>query len=180
MIRGMGTSLTFLVASPHLRGDPFEKSVILLLEHNQERAFGLIVNAPTSQKTSELIPDLTSHNDEKVWLGGPVEPTAGWCLYRHPVKLEGEIGITENLTVSSSMDVLHAVVESGQDYMLVLGYAGWGSGQLANEAREGTWLWVDQDTPELIWDVNVEERWSEAVDRLGVNPDTIVPGGAQA
>lgn len=177
----MGASLTFLVASPHLRGDPFEKAVILLLEHNQERAFGLIVNAPTKQKNSELIPDIVSQHDETAWLGGPVEPTAGWCLYRRPVMLEeDEMSITSDLYVSSSMDVLRAVVKSGQDYMLVLGYAGWGSGQLTNEAREGTWLWVEQDTPDLIWDVAVEQRWREAVDRLGVNPDTIVPGGAQA
>ena len=69
---------------------------------------------------------------------------------------------------------------SDQPYMLLLGYSGWGAGQLTEEAREGTWLWVEQDMPELIWDVPVGERWQAALDRLGVNPGTIMPGGAQA
>ncbi|WP_229756006.1 YqgE/AlgH family protein, partial [Deinococcus soli (ex Cha et al. 2016)] len=77
-------------------------------------------------------------------------------------------------------DVLRAVERSGQPFMLVLGYAGWGAGQLTEEAREGTWVWVEQATPELLWDVPAEERWQSALDRLGVDASRIVPGGAQA
>ncbi|GBF07570.1 hypothetical protein DAERI_150088 [Deinococcus aerius] len=176
----MTAPLTFLVASPHLRGSLFEHAVILLLEHDETGALGLLVTAPLSQSVAELLPDLTGGGAGTVWAGGPVEPGVGWCLYRTPLNLEGEMRLAPGLLVTSSLDVLHAVAASGQEFMLLLGYTGWAPTQLTDEAREGTWLWVEQDTPELIWDVPVEGRWQAALDRLGVNPGTIMPGGAQA
>ncbi|GAA0515490.1 YqgE/AlgH family protein [Deinococcus depolymerans] len=175
----MSGPLTFLVASPHLRGGVFENAVILLLEHDRKGAMGLIVNAALSQGVSELLPDVPDRS-EPAWLGGPVDPTLGWCLYPQPVGLDGEMRLTDGLNVSSSLDVLRAVIASGQRFMLVLGYAGWGAGQLTEEAREGSWIWVEQDTPDLIWNVPAAERWQAALDRLGVTPGTIMPGGAQA
>ncbi|GGL96305.1 DUF179 domain-containing protein [Deinococcus aerophilus] len=171
--------MTFLVASPHLRGAVFGGAVILLLEHDEKGALGLIVNAPTPQPISELI-EGAEDQSAPAWLGGPVDPTLGWCLYPDALELDGEIRLVPGLNVSSSLEVLHAVMESGQRYMLVLGYAGWGPGQLTEEARVGTWVWVEQDTPELLWDVPAAERWAEALRRLGVTPGTIMPGGAQA
>ncbi|GAA5436448.1 YqgE/AlgH family protein [Deinococcus aquaticus] len=175
----MSGPLTFLVASPHLRGEVFGGAVILLLEHDRQGAMGLIVNAPMGQSVSDLLPD-TPGQPDPAWMGGPVDPTLGWCLYPQPVGLDGEMRLTADLNVSSSLDVLRAVMASGQRFMLVLGYAGWGAGQLTEEAREGSWVWVEQDTPELLWDVPAGERWQEALDRLGVTPETIMPGGAQA
>lgn len=175
----MSGPLTFLVASPHLRGEIFEGSVILLLEHDQKGAMGLIVNVPTPQSVSELMADAAGQDDH-AWLGGPVDPTLGWCLYPTPLGLDGEVSLVDGLNVTSSLDVLRAVMDSGQPYMLVLGYAGWSPGQLAEEAREGTWVWVEQDTPDLLWKVPAERRWADALRRLGVTPGKIMPGGAQA
>ncbi|SMB95111.1 YqgE/AlgH family protein [Deinococcus hopiensis] len=176
----MTVPLTFLVASPHLHGSLFGGAVILLLEHDTSGAMGLLLTAPLHQSVAELLPDLPGGERGSVWSGGPVEPGVGWCLYRTPLKLEGEVRLAHGLCVTSSLDVLHAVAASGQDYLLLLGYAGWAAGQLTEEAREGTWLWVEQDTPELVWDVPAASRWQSALDRLGVKPGTIMPGGAQA
>ncbi|UBV42116.1 YqgE/AlgH family protein [Deinococcus taeanensis] len=175
----MSAPVTFLVASPHLRGGVFEGAVILLLEHDAKGAMGLIVNAPMVQTVEDLMADAAGQRDP-AWLGGPVDPTLGWCLYPDPVGLDGEIKLLPGLNVSSSLDVLRAVMASRQRYMLVLGYAGWSGGQLAEEAREGAWVWVEQDTPALLWDVPAQERWQAALDRLGVQADRIMPGGAQA
>lgn len=175
----MSGPLTFLVASPHLQGSLFGGAVVLLLEHDTQGAMGLIVNQPTGQSVSELLPDLPGQ-DETTWLGGPVDPALGWCLYEYAVGLDGEVKLCEGLHVTSSLEVLQAVAQSAQRYMLLLGYSGWGGGQLAEEAREGSWVWVEQDTPELLWNVDAPERWAEALRRLGVTPGTIMPGGAQA
>ncbi len=175
----MSGPLTFLVASPHLHGEVFGGTVILLLEHDSKGAMGLIVNAPTPQPVSELLAGAEGQA-APAWLGGPVDPTLGWCLYPDALELDGEISLVPGLNVSSSLDVLRAVMESGQTYMLVLGYAGWGAGQLAGEARAGAWVWVEQDTPELLWNIPAPDRWNEALRRLGVVPGTIMPGGAQA
>lgn len=175
----MSGPLTFIVASPHLQGGVFGGTVILLLEHDTRGAMGLIVNAPLPQTVSELM-EGAPDQDQPGWLGGPVDPTLGWCLYREPTGLDGEVHLVDGLNVSSSLEVLRAVMSSGQRYMLILGYAGWSAGQLADEAREGAWVWVEQDTPDLLWDVPPEQQWSEALRRLGVTPGTIMPGGAQA
>ncbi|WP_229756007.1 YqgE/AlgH family protein, partial [Deinococcus soli (ex Cha et al. 2016)] len=97
----MSAPVTFLVASPHLRGSLFEGTVILLLEHDTKGAMGLIVNAPMTQSVQELMPELAGH-PEVAWLGGPVDPTLGWCLYAQPVDMEGELRLLPGLTVSSS------------------------------------------------------------------------------
>ncbi|MBZ9750707.1 YqgE/AlgH family protein [Deinococcus sp. HMF7604] len=175
----MSSPVMFLVASPHLRGGVFEGTVILLLEHDQKGAMGLIVNQPMSQSVSELLTE-TPGQDDPAWLGGPVDPTLGWCLYPEAVGIDGEMRLLPGLNVSSSLEVLQAVMAAGQRYMLVLGYAGWSPGQLAQEAREGAWVWVEQDSPDLLWDVPASGRWPAALARLGVTPETIMPGGAQA
>ncbi len=179
MLGAMSGPLTFLAASPHLRGELFENAVILLLEHDEQGALGLIINLQTPQTVSELMADAPGQY-EQAWLGGPVDPTLGWCLYQRSVGFEGEVELVAGLYMSSSLEVLRAVMDSKQTYMLVLGYTGWGQGQLAQEARQGVWLWVEQDTPDLLWQVAAAERWDEAFRRLGVNPGTIMPGGAQA
>jgi putative transcriptional regulator len=176
----MTVPLTFLVASPHLRGSAFEGAVILLLEHDEGGAMGLLVNAPLTQSVADLLPDAPGGEAGSAWAGGPVDSGVGWCLYRTPLNRSGEVRLVPGLLVSSSLDVLHGVMASGQPYMLLLGYAGWAPGQLTEEARAGTWLWVEQDTPELLWDVPAGERWQAALNRLGVNPRMIMPGGAQA
>jgi len=176
----MTVPLTFLVASPHLRGSLFGGAVILLLEHDETGAMGLLLTAPLHEGLGDLMPELPGAERGSVWSGGPVEPGVGWCLYRTPLNLEGEVRLTAGLCVTSSLDVLHAVAASGQRFMMLLGYAGWGPGQLTEEAREGTWIWVEQDAPDLIWDVPPASRWQAALDRLGVKPGTIMPGGAQA
>lgn len=180
MLRAMSGPLTFLVASPHLRGSFFEGAVILLLEHDAQGAMGLIINQPMPNPVSELLPDLRGDVSRPVWLGGPVDPSLGWCLYRKAVGLESEVELVRGLTVSSSLGVLHKVAELHEDYRLILGYAGWGAGQLTEEARDGTWLWVEEETARLIWDTPPEKCWQAALDTLGVNASTIVAGGAQA
>lgn len=175
----MSRPLTFLVASPHLHGEVFGGAVILLLEHDLGGAMGLIVNAPAGQTVADLMPE-AGGQDLPAWLGGPVDPSLGWCLYPDPLDMEGEMRLLPGLNVTSSLDVLRAVMGSGQRYMLVLGYAGWRAGQLTEEARAGAWVWVEQDTPGLLWDVPAEDRWAEALRRLGVTPGAIMPGGAEA
>ncbi|MFC6592447.1 YqgE/AlgH family protein [Deinococcus lacus] len=175
-----GVPLTFLVATPHLRGTLFEGAVILLLEHDQSGALGLIVNAPTSADAAELVPALGEHTGSVAWLGGPVEPEGGWCLYPEAVGLPGELRLCPGLYASSDLEVLCAVARAGQPFMLVMGYAGWAAGQLVAEAREGVWLWVEQEDARLLWDVPAKDRWQQAIAALGVDPGRLVAGGAQA
>ena len=170
--------LTYLVASPHLSGGMFERSVILLFEHGTEGAMGLIVNLQTDMAIGDLLPQARGRQ-ERAWLGGPVEPQVGWCLYGRSTGISGEIRLAPDLCVTSSLEVLQQVLVQPGPFMLLLGYTGWGAGQLDSEIKEGTWLWVEAG-PELVQDTPPQDRWQRALDILGVDPNWVMPGGAQA
>ncbi|MFC4452276.1 YqgE/AlgH family protein [Deinococcus sonorensis] len=172
-----GPRLNYLVASPQVQGGLFEQGVILLLEHDDTGALGLLVNAQTQTPISELLP-LAAGREELAWLGGPVEPHVGWCIYSDATGRDDELRLSDRLCVTSSLDVLSRLVEGEQELMLLLGYSGWSKGQLDRELREGTWLWVEAG-PELVLEVPVADRWRQAVSLLGVDPAKIVRG-AQA
>lgn len=172
--------LSYLAASPHLRGEPFEGSVILLLEHSAQGAVGLIVNAPLPHTVAEVVDTEgpLPRAGEHAWYGGPVDARGGWCVYAGPLGLDGEIRLGERLCVSSSLEVLHAALAAGPA-MLLLGYAGWGPGQLEEEIRGGSWLWVEAGE-DLVLDTPARERWAAAIGTLDVDPSTLVPGSAEA
>jgi putative transcriptional regulator len=171
-------ALTYLVATPYLTGSMFERSVILLLDHNAEGAMGLIVSLQTDMPIGDLLP-LAKGRTESAYLGGPVDPQVGWCLYEQPTREPGELRLAPDLFVTSSLEVLEKVLVNEGRFMLLLGYAGWGAGQLEEETHIGSWLYLEAG-PELALDVPPEERWDHAWTLLGVDPRTLVAGGAQA
>jgi putative transcriptional regulator len=156
----------------------FERSIILLLEHNQEGAMGFIVSLQTEMPIGELLP-MAKGRAERAWLGGPVEPQVGWCLYDRPTGDPSEIRLAPNLCVSSSLEVLEQVLGTDGRFMLLLGYAGWGAGQLEEETHIGSWVFLEAG-PELLLDVAPEDRWDHAWKVLGVDPSRLALGGAQA
>lgn len=174
----MTAPLTYLIATPHLGGTMFEQAVILLLEHGQEGAMGLIVSLQTDMEIGDLLPAAKGRK-ERAWLGGPVEPQVGWCLYERSTGQPGELRLAEGLYVTSGLEVLEQVMQREGKFMLMLGYAGWGAGQLEEEAKIGSWLFLEEG-PDLALHVAPEERWKQAWARLGVDPATLVAGGAQA
>jgi len=170
--------LTYLVASPHMTGGMFDRSVVLLLEHGETGAMGLVVSLQTDMPIGELLQSAKGRQ-ERAWLGGPVEPQVGWCLYERPTHQPGELRLAPTLYVTSSLEVLQAVLDEGGKFMLLLGYAGWSAGQLEEETRSGNWLWLESGA-ELAMDYPPEERWDRAFEMLGVDPTTFVHGGARA
>ena len=173
----MREALTFLVASPHLRNDFFEKTVILLLEHDEGGSVGLVVNYPSAVPLVDLleVPPVAG----SAWVGGPVEPFIGWCMYRKRTGMRGEHVLSSDLFVSTSAEVLDVLQMRGQDFKLFMGYSGWGKAQLEAEAGSGAWLWLEADL-HLIFETPFDEIWSRAYQLLGVDPDKLVMGGARA
>ena len=174
----MSAPLTYLIASPHMTGSMFERAVILLLEHSETGAMGLIVSLQTDMPIGELLP-LAKGRTENAWLGGPVEPQVGWCLYQDSTGIQGELRLAPGLHVTSSLEVLQEVLGRDGKFMLLLGYAGWSPGQLEDETRAGNWVFLEAG-PELAMDVPPEERWDRAWQMLGVDPTSLASGGAQA
>lgn len=188
-----------LLAMPHLLDPNFHRAVVLMVEHNDEGSFGVIVNQPSVLTVSELLTSLElaweGDPEAVVWRGGPVMPTHGWVLHEPvdalpmaPVAddeapgtgaLEGAgtIPVGAHLALSSgSLSVLRTVAQGPPARVRVLlGYAGWGPGQLTREMAHGSWLHADL-SPALVFDTPPEDMWERALRSIGIDPETIVHG----
>jgi putative transcriptional regulator len=189
-----GLAPGFLVASPALNDPNFRSSLVLVAEHSPEGAFGLVVNRPSPLTVRDLLNTVSEdlgdaatkagRDGGQVLVGGPVDPERLWILHRPgaaPPEEDGEL-LAPGLALGGSRALLEALVrnrESGP-FLLLLGYAGWGPLQVETEVTHGSWIPLALEG-DLALDLPIEERWEEAVRRLGLEPAGLVSGGgAQA
>jgi putative transcriptional regulator len=173
----------FLVAAPTLLDPNFRGSVVLLVEHRADGSLGFIVNRPAPLRLPGVVQELGMRGgsfetpDSPVLVGGPVAPHTGWILFDHrefPQAPDEIVQVSPNLAVSASRELLQLLVE-GQGprrQLLVLGYAGWGPGQLDIELSQGAWIPVDL-AEDIVFDIPFEERWTKALAILGIDPARI-------
>jgi len=169
-----------LLSMPQLMDPNFSRTVVLLCKHSDEGAFGLVVNRPlvtSGRVVVNLDPPVSTDSDLEVWVGGPVEPQRSWML------VGGESGseefmsgmrIADGLYLSTSPDLLRRLLEPDPPprTRLVVGYSGWGPGQLEAELTASAWLMSDIDR-ELIFSTPPERMWETAIRRLGADPATL-------
>lgn len=175
---------SLLVSMPQL-GDPnFHRSVILLCEHGEEGAFGLVLNRRTTTPASEVVrltPPVSSDSALELWIGGPVEPQRGWILMgAEPSDFES-VRVCDGVFLSTSPRLLRRLLESPPPprTRLLTGYAGWAAGQLDAELAASSWLHADVD-PAMVFDTRPDDMWEAAIRGLGVDPALLQPGGAGA
>jgi putative transcriptional regulator len=184
-----------LIAMPAM-GDPrFSRSVIYLCAHSSEGAMGIIINqrAPNISFT-ELLEQLnivptedrialpTGLGAMAVHLGGPVETGRGFVLHSADYfKAESTLPIDESVCLTATIDILRDIAKgSGPNKaLLALGYAGWAPGQLENEIQANGWLNCPAD-PELIFDPEVDRKYTRALTSLGVDPIRLVNDSGHA
>lgn len=173
---------TLLLAMPQMQDPNFARSVVLLCKHAPEGAMGLVVNRRTDQCAASLVdlePAPQRDSGLEIWVGGPVEPQRGWLLLGYdPVSAES-ITVADGLYLSASADVLRRLIEGDtagrSDHRFLLGYAGWGEGQLESELAASAWLTVEAAKP-LIFDTEPERMWETAIRSLGINPYALQMG----
>ena len=170
----------FLLSMPQLTDPNFSRTVVLLCKHNSEGAFGLVVNRPlitTGRVVVNLDPPVETDRELQVWVGGPVEPQSSWMLVGSDLDL-GEPApghrITSGLTLSASPDLLRRLLDPNPPprTRLIVGYSGWGPGQLEAELAESAWLMSDVDS-DLIFETPPERMWEAAIRRLGADPASL-------
>ncbi len=166
-----------LLSMPQLIDPNFNRTVVLLCKHSDEGAFGLVVNRPlvtSGRVVINLEPPVTPDHDLQVWIGGPVEPHRSWILVgEEPGDREEATGrrIADGLYLSTSPDLLRRLLEPSAPLRsrLMVGYSGWGPGQLEAELQASAWLISDIDC-ELIFSTPPERMWEAAIRRLGADP----------
>lgn len=169
-----------LLAMPQLQDPNFSRAVVLMIEHSTQGSFGLVINHPSPIKASELLDSLEmrwgGEDSAVVWAGGPVSPSTGWVLHA-PLEIappgQGTISITSSILLSTSPDRLRVIAtEPPRDIRLLLGYSGWGAGQLEAEMSRGAWLHASAD-PEIVFRTPPDEIWEVALQSLGINPASL-------
>ncbi|RLV61486.1 YqgE/AlgH family protein [Parashewanella curva] len=170
----------FLIAMPSLDDTFFERSVIYMCEHDEKGAMGLVINRPIGIEVNELLDqmELNTHTtlhsvvqDSPVLVGGPVSPDRGFVLHSTQPGWTNSLAITPEIMVTTSRDVLSAMSnQKGPDsFIVALGYAGWGRGQLEEEIAQNSWLTIPASN-EILFEVEPEKRWEMACKSLGFEP----------
>ena len=170
-----------LVAMPGM-GDPrFDHSVIYMTAHSEKGAMGLIVNKPAPDlRLSDVLDHLIEGQVESqsslgVHIGGPVETGRGFVLHSDEYASAIEtLKIAPGFALTATLDVLEDIA-AGQgpaQALMMLGYAGWGPGQLEGEIAQNGWLTCDAST-EIVFEMADAEKWAAALATLGVDPLTL-------
>jgi putative transcriptional regulator len=148
-----------LIASPALLDPNFARTVVLITEHNDEGAMGVVLNRPSETPVDEVAPELAAVADRgPVFIGGPVQPQALVVLaeFSDPEAaawiVVADVGF---VAAQTEGDRLEAAVRRGRVYA---GYSGWGAGQLEGELAEEAWIVeppmaseLFPDDPEVLW-----------------------------
>src|ERR1700687_3827214 len=130
----------FLLSMPQLMDPNFSRTVVLLCKHREEGAARSLVNPPLvtpGQNPVTFNPPASTERELQVWVGGPVEPQRSWVLVGHEADEDEEVGmrIADNLYLSTSPDLLRQMLDPSPPPLarLIVGYSGWGPGQLEAE-----------------------------------------------
>jgi putative transcriptional regulator len=167
----------FLIAMPDLAGSFFAETVSYICEHNDEGAMGFVINRPMGISIVELFEQIDikhqqsfHHADQQVIQGGPVEPERGFVLHTGEPSWNASMPITPELSLTTSFDILEAIGKNrGPDtFLLALGYAGWGPGQLDSEILENSWLSSPADN-QLLFNNNCDDCWQQAARLIGID-----------
>lgn len=170
----------FLIAMPSLADANFARSVTLICEHSVEGCMGIVINRLTDLHLSDIFdqlgiaPDKASHANDVVYLGGPVQSNRGFVLHEPLGEWESTLPVTDRFGVSTSRDILEAIAENRgpEKFIVALGYAGWGAGQLEREITENSWL-SGPANRDIIFNLPVEQRWKAAAQLVGVDLATL-------
>ncbi|MCB1509762.1 MAG: YqgE/AlgH family protein [Hyphomicrobiaceae bacterium] len=181
--RGDSLEGQLLLAMPTLTDENFNRSVVFMCAHSSDGAMGLIINRRAQDITFATLMEQIDFDDEgedamteqladvPVMLGGPVETNRGFVLHSGDYGSFGStLQVRNGLGLTATVDILRAMRNGlgPARTLLALGYSGWSPGQLEAEIQSNGWLHCDADEA-LIFDTPVEDRYSLALARLGID-----------
>lgn len=161
-----------LVASTEM-GDPrFQRTVILIVRHNQNGAFGVAINRPVEERPLASLlekpgeKDVAVEGNVQIFAGGPVQPGLGLVIHTTDYKLPETTVVDGEVALTASPDILRDIgrKKGPEKALVVFGYAGWGPSQLEAELAHNAWFTIPADLA-LIFDERRERVWDEAVAR---------------
>ena len=169
---------SFLVSTPQMPDPRFEEQVIYICAHSREGAMGLAINKPNlTFSFAEVLQGaelpVPPGDLPPIYIGGPVELESAFILYRSDYRTEYQLEVSQTVSLSSETKVLQDIATGcGPDkFLFLLGYTGWGPGQLERELMEDGWLTVPADDS-IIFELSDELKWKAAAMQFGIDIST--------
>ena len=157
-----------LIAEPFMGDANFDRSVVLLCEHNERGSFGLVLNQATTLTVGDVLDNM--YSDLPLYLGGPVEQNTLHFIHRLGNKIENSIPISEGLFWSGNFEEVRKLLNFGaikeNDIRLFIGYSGWGAGQLEKEMNKNSWIVAKTDA-ETLFETPTKELWRAVLRAMG-------------
>ena len=169
----------FLIAMPNLVDPEFFHTVSYICNHDDNGAMGVTINRPLDVGLGDLLDHLQLPTDDPdiasipVYAGGPVQSDRGFVLHHTEKKNTDEwdvsMVVSDSISLTMSQDIIEAIAlnEGPEKFLIMLGYAGWGEGQLEQELLSNAWLNGNADET-VIFDIPPENQWTEAAKHLGI------------
>lgn len=158
-----------LISEPFLPDPNFDRTVVLLCEHNEEGSFGFVVNKPSILKAGEVMDELKNF-DHEIFIGGPVQQDTLHFIHRSAKIKNGE-RILENIYWGGTFDQVLFLADTrqlqGAEIKFFLGYSGWGPGQLRDEIDQDSWIVCNFVTEELLFETEPALMWRKALSNMG-------------
>ena len=166
-----------LIAMPGVRDDRFDRAVIYVCAHTTEGAMGLMINRPIHDLTfSALLAQLNIENTEQtvappILAGGPVDVVRGFVLHSPEYTSKTTLTVTGLTSLTVTTDIIRDISKGTgpKNFLITLGYVGWGVGQLEQEIKENAWLPVEASS-DLLFLLSPEKKWDYALKKLGIDP----------
>lgn len=176
---------SFLIAMPSMLDPRFERSVVFICSHSEQGAMGFVLNKPALEPQFAEILDEIGLEEEatrvryaesptQVYSGGPVEPGRGFVLHSLEYGIATSSRIEDLAGITATIEILRAMARGHgpESAIMLLGYAGWGSGQLEEEISNNGWLTAPA-TREMIFDTPREDLYTAALAAIGVSVELL-------
>lgn len=161
---------SILISDPFLKDPNFDRTVILICEHNENGSFGLILNKPVEVKLEDVIEDFKGTNKELL-IGGPVEQNT--LHYIHTVEdgsIPGSVKVANGIFWSGDFEIIKSRIINGEFNLnkikFFMGYSGWGEGQLQDEINQKTWFVADLGD-NTIFEADTNSLWKRIMQLMG-------------
>lgn len=167
----------FLISMPHMSDSNFTHTLTYICDHNDQGAMGIVVNRPMDMSLKEILEHLeidsskTAQPEQQIYNGGPVAAERGFIVHSPTGQQWASTHrVTDQVSLSTSLDILESIGagQGPERFLVALGYAGWGAGQLEQELADNTWLSCPADL-NILFNANADERLQQAAASLGVD-----------
>ena len=173
----------FLIAMPGMADANFARTVIYICAHSDDGAMGFVINRPQQLSFSDVLLHLDLIGEDEVIRmpgstldfpirsGGPVESGRGFVLHSDDYLSESSIPVSDDICLTATLDIVRAISRGRgpQRGLMMLGYAGWGAGQIENEIGANGWLSCPAQE-DLIFDTNLDSKYERALGLMGISP----------